>query len=113
MGPERNPELEAPGGSIESRELDRAWREAEGGTEMVRISDEARSEAYELGHKAGTAARQGDWSRVKHWQRWAPRVSDPAYGDYKAGYADAQVNRYRQALTDEAARSKPRKEGEQ
>jgi len=45
---------------------------------------------HEVGRKAGEAARQGDWSRVAHWQRFAPLPSDrDAYAEFKRGYADA------------------------
>ena len=46
-----------------------------------------RSEAYQLGQRAGRAARNGDWSLMKHLQRDVFRESDKFRTDYRAGYA--------------------------
>ena len=58
------------------------------------------TEAYDLGQRAGRAARNGDWSLVNHLKRGAPKISDPAYADYKAGYASVQPDRLRIAKND-------------
>ena len=45
------------------------------------------NKAYNLGQRAGRAARNGDWSLVRHLQQDVYRESDQYRKDYRLGYA--------------------------
>ncbi|HEV8653138.1 MAG TPA: hypothetical protein VG276_28030 [Actinomycetes bacterium] len=54
-------------------------------------------EAYDIGKRAGQAAKHGDWALVRHFKRMVP--SDPEHADlhraYDEGYKAANHGRAR------------------
>lgn len=47
----------------------RLWHKTQDPERGMTFQD-AKQTAFDLGKKAGTAAREGDWSRVRHWQQY-------------------------------------------
>ena len=48
------------------------------------------TKAYVRGRQAGRAAKNGDWSLVRHLQQGVYRESDEYRVDYRAGYSSTR-----------------------